>query len=212
MTSDELGLRERKRIATRNAIQRAVLVLAQERGYEAVTVEEISNAADISPRTFFNYFPTKEAAIVGDVPRLPDSEMIDAFVHAGAEQTILDGIRDLLAEGADEGEHDEERDIHRMRRALLKDNPHLFSLRMVSMKQLESDLTAVIERRLVADDARRADDPEALHSRARLITYVAFAGIRHAWSCWAERGGNGALAARLRDSFAELQAIGVQRD
>jgi Transcriptional regulator len=208
MTFAELGLRERKRVATRNAIQRAVLTLAQERGYESVTVEEISHSAGISPRTFFNYFPTKEAAIVGDMPRLPPAEEIDAFVNGGATQTILDGIRDLLAGTADNEAKAEERDIHRLRRTVLKENPHLFSLRMASMRQLESELISVVERRLVADDPRRAADAETLHSRARLITYVAFAGIKHAWSCWAEHGGTGPLSARLYESFAELQAIG----
>jgi hypothetical protein len=39
------------------------------------------------------------------------------------------------------------------------------------------------------------------------VTFVAFAGIRHAWSCWAETGGRGALADRLTDSFAELREL-----
>lgn len=204
----ELGLRERKRMATRVAIQRAVLMLARERGYEGVTVEEISHEAGISPRTFFNYFPTKEAAVVGDVPRLPSPEAMDAFVHADGTQSVLDGIRDLLAGTADNEAKAEERDIHLLRRSLLKENPQLFSLRMASMRQLEADLVALVERRLVADDPRRAADPETVHSRARLLTYVAFAGIRHAWSCWAEHGGSGSLSLRLHESFAQLQTIG----
>lgn len=204
----ELGLRERKRMATRVAIQRAVLMLAQERGYEGVTVEEISHEAGISPRTFFNYFPTKEAAVVGDVPRLPSAEAMDAFVHADGSQSVLDGIRDLLAGTADNEAKAEERDIHLLRRSLLKENPQLFSLRMASMRQLEADLVALVERRLVADDPRRAADPDTVHSRARLLTYVAFAGIRHAWSCWAEHGGSGSLSLRLHESFAQLQTIG----
>jgi AcrR family transcriptional regulator len=69
-----VGMRERKRRATRNSIQRAVLVLALERGFDRVTVEEISQAAEVSPRTFFNYFSTKEAAVIGDVPTMPTGE------------------------------------------------------------------------------------------------------------------------------------------
>lgn len=201
------GVRERKRLATRNAIQRAVLTLALERGFDGVTVEEISHAAGVSPRTFFNYFPTKEAAVIGDVPEMPDEEAIERFVAAGPEQPMLEGIRDLLLSTVDQEPNPDGADIETLRRKLLREHPYLFTLRMASMKQLELELVSVVERRLRRDDGALADDPERLHSRARLVTYVAFAGIRHAWTCWAETGGHGALADRLMDTFDELHEL-----
>ena len=63
---DELGLRERKRLATRREIQRAVLTLCAQRSIDKVTIDEISRFAEISPRTFFNYFASKDSALVGD--------------------------------------------------------------------------------------------------------------------------------------------------
>jgi AcrR family transcriptional regulator len=205
----EPGLRERKRLATRRAIQRATLTLSTENGFDRVTVDEISNVAQVSPRTFFNYFPSKEAAVIGDVPALPDDASVEAFINAGPDQAILDGIRDLLASAVDDNDEAEEPDVHQMRRALLKDNPQLFTLRMAGMKQLETDLTDVVRRRLAVDDPELANESvDALEQRARLITLVAFAGIRHAWWCWADAGGKGPLSERLRDSFAELQRLG----
>ncbi|MET4430197.1 TetR family transcriptional regulator [Mycolicibacterium sp. 624] len=59
-----VGLRERRRRQTSLEIHRAALELASERGFDNVTVEEIATAAGVSPRTFFNYFTTKESAIV----------------------------------------------------------------------------------------------------------------------------------------------------
>jgi AcrR family transcriptional regulator len=205
----ELGLRERKRLATRRAIQRAVLTLALQRGYDKVTVDDVSQEADISPRTFFNYFPSKEVAAIGELPSLPNAEHVEAFVNAGESQSLLDGVRDLIVLTADDDESGHERDIHEMRRELLKINPHLFSLRMVTMKQFEEDFTEIIARRIEKDDPELAAEDGGVLGRARLVTYVAFAGMRHAWSCWADAGGTGKLSARVRDSFDQLKTLGV---
>ena len=57
------GLRERKKLATRQALGTAAMQLAVERGLENVLVEDIAAAADVSPRTFNNYFASKYEAI-----------------------------------------------------------------------------------------------------------------------------------------------------
>ncbi|MEY9951259.1 TetR family transcriptional regulator [Leifsonia sp. EB34] len=220
----ELGLRERKRIATRRAIQLAALELASERGFDHVTVDEISHAANVSPRTFFNYFPSKESAIIGELPELPDEASIERFIEAGPAEPILDGLGRLLIaaietgdldgglDGSDAGDAASAKELHALRRTLLKGNPELFAQRMASMHKFEDALSAVVQRRLAHDDPDLAADEEAVHQRARLVTYVAFAGMRHAWSCWADHGGVEPLADRLRSSFAQLQALGGQLD
>ena len=57
-----LGLRERKKIKARLAIERAALELVLERGYDGTTVEDICERAEVSKKTFFNYFPSKPTA------------------------------------------------------------------------------------------------------------------------------------------------------
>ncbi|RDV45436.1 TetR family transcriptional regulator [Leifsonia sp. ku-ls] len=220
-TVSELGLRERKRIATRRAIQLAAVELASDRGFDRVTIDEISHVANVSPRTFFNYFPSKESAIIGELPELPDEETVERFVSAGPEEPILDGISTLLIAAIDVGDtaepdrddqassHESAHRLHVLRRALLKDNPELFALRMASMHKFEDALSGVVQRRLAHDDPELAADQEALHQRARLVTYVAFAGMRHAWSCWADHGGVEPLSDRLRSSFEQLSALGA---
>src|SRR6476660_7135880 len=65
LTDESCGLRERKKRETRRALNGAALDLVEEKGYAAVTTEEIASRAGVSARTFFNYFPSKEAAVIG---------------------------------------------------------------------------------------------------------------------------------------------------
>ena len=74
MQSTETGLRERKRVETRHRIADAALDLTLEHGLEGATVEAISAAAGVSPRTFFNYFDSKDDALLN----APDAREIDA--------------------------------------------------------------------------------------------------------------------------------------
>jgi AcrR family transcriptional regulator len=88
-----LGLRERKKVKTRAAIQRHALRLFQERGYEATTVEQIAEAAEVSPSTFFRYFPTKEDIVLYDDL---DPLLIAAFEAQPTELSPIQALRRAL--------------------------------------------------------------------------------------------------------------------
>lgn len=199
----ELGLRERKRQATRRAIQMAVIELVAERGLEGTTVDEISRVADISPRTFFNYFASKEDAVVGDLPALPDPEYIERFVAAGGSQALLDGLAEFIIETI--GVETQDQELMQRRKDVLHQYPQLFAIRLGRMRKIEEELAGIIQRRLRAGGT--GEPEEVVASRARLTAYVSFATMRHAWSCWASGEPNSKLPERVRESFAELRAI-----
>jgi hypothetical protein len=160
----------------------------------------------VSPRTFFNYFTSKEDALIGDPPTLPDEARVDEFVAAGPHSDILSGLGDMLARSGENVPDD--LDLLKLRRSLMKQHPQLFALRMATMRTFEDQLDVVVSRRLAADEPALLDDPAELAQRSRLITFVAFGVMRHAWSCWADSGGGPTeLGDRLRTSFAQLNRL-----
>ncbi|MFC4243393.1 TetR family transcriptional regulator [Gryllotalpicola reticulitermitis] len=209
----EPGLRERKRTATRQGIERAAIELSLDRGYENVTVDEIAEQADVSPRTFFNYFPSKEAAVIGHAPEGPEPEKVAAFLTASADESILDGIRLLLAAFIDSKTDEDTRAAHELqerRMQLMLRYPQLFRQRMESMDELSNQMTELVSKRLLTLDPSLAGDETELRERARLVVLVSFAGMRHAWGTWVERGGAGRLGECVKRSFEQLHLLSSQ--
>jgi AcrR family transcriptional regulator len=88
-----LGLRERKKAKTRVAIQRHALRLFREQGYEATTVSQIAEAAEVSESTFFRYFPTKEQVVLWDDF---DPLIVEALRTRPAGSTPIQALRTAL--------------------------------------------------------------------------------------------------------------------
>ena len=194
------SLRERKKLATRRLLRRTALDLVAERGFANVTVEDIAEAADVSPRTFFNYFPTKEAAlfdsdtsrwaqmrerIIHDSPGEPALDVLRAVMVSGAE-AVVDDLRDLGGDPADW--------LRRMKVA--RADPQLRASHAARMTMIERTVTEALAERLGTDPER---DPYP-----GLLCAVATGTFRASLSYWASSGGSIPLARLIDLSFQAL--------
>ena len=89
--------RERRKVATRRAIQIAALRLALERGIENLTVQAISDAADIAPRTFFSYFSSKDQALAVEMPWTGE-RLRSLLLVRPAGEPVLRSLREVFKE------------------------------------------------------------------------------------------------------------------
>ncbi len=139
--SPPAGLRERKKHATRQALLHAAITLATAHGADQVTVEEISEAANVSTRTFFNYFGSKEEAIVGDGIPVPDPGELRSTLER-FPGNALEGVRHILRASSSELSIDREQLM--MRHRLLHENPNLFTRHLAQLCAFESALAEAI--------------------------------------------------------------------
>lgn len=193
-TSDACeGLRDRKKRETRARIHRAALALALEHGPDRVTVEEIAVAADISPRTFFNYFPAKEDALAGTDPdRVAGAA--EALQARPADETLREALRALMLDGLLQLEQD--RDVWRMRTALAARWPELVG-RLAGTN-------ARLERALVEAAYERAGTDPATDIGPSMEAHLAMAATRAALDQHRAVGITGSIAERLDAAYAAL--------
>lgn len=177
LSEDDLGLRERKKLATRRALQRAALALAADRGPE-VTVEEICAAVDLSPRTFFNYFSSKEEAIIGEAPSPPPDELLEVFEGGGPTGDTMIDLRETLRPHLQQ--HLPSLREMQLRQRILEDNPALARQFFASFMFIEHRLTQAAARRL---------GTEISEVRAQTIGTVGTALMRLSVRRWILAGG-----------------------
>jgi AcrR family transcriptional regulator len=96
--TDGQGLRERKKARTRASLREHALRLFSEQGYQATTIEQIAAAAEVSPSTFFRYYPTKEDLVLQDEM---DVRVFEAFERQPLDMSPIAAIRAAMRAGFD---------------------------------------------------------------------------------------------------------------
>jgi AcrR family transcriptional regulator len=196
MTVVELGRRERKKLETRRALARAALHLAVEKGVDQITIDEIAEAADVSVRTFFNYFPSKEAAVVAwDRERMAD-------VHAQlrerpADEPPLESLRLILRSAFDE--YAEDRETRLLRNQVVQQNPSLLPYHLAALGELERGFAEAVAERLGVD--------AATDMYPYLVVSAAVAAMRQTFTRW-EQSGRTVPMPTLMDQAFEVLARG----
>lgn len=212
------GLRERKKQATRAALGEAAVRLAAEHGAENVTVEAISNAAGVSPRTFFNYFDSHDDAFV-----MMDTQIGErirrAVRDAPAELSPLDAVREAMA--GELADVEQRHELWSLRAKVLQKSPHLLARGLGLHMAEELDLARTIARRLDpdggpesglgAESGTKAPDSGACAGAGialypRLLAAVAGTAVRVSVEHWYAQSPPIAFPDIFRDVFTHLSA------
>jgi len=190
-----LGLRERKKRARREALIDATHRLVAEHGLDAVTVEAICEEAGVSARTFFNYFETKDDAVLGHTPWPLDSAATEEFATGGPTGHLLADLQALVSAFLS----DPPMGRQRLARAfeLAAKEPRLLARHLAWMEQHKGQLSALVERRL-GDDAPYSS--EIVGATLLFLTHATF--MR-----WDSAGGTGSADEHLTAVVTDLRSI-----
>jgi AcrR family transcriptional regulator len=186
------GRRDRKKQQTRDALIAAALRLVDERGLERVTVEEISAAVDVSPRTFFNYFAGKDDALIGD-PLVDPGQMRALLASAPAQWPVARAL--LLALTPAITEIQANRKLWLVRMRVIEHNPGLVPALLAR--------SAVAEKNFVAAIAERTGTaPDAAYPQ--VVAAACGAAFRIAMMRWAADDGAEPFSDFVHEAFGVL--------
>jgi AcrR family transcriptional regulator len=188
------GLRERRKRRTRERIVAEGLRLFAEQGYSATTCEQIAAAAEVSPATFYRYFPSKEDVVLRDEY---DPLLVAALEQRPADEhpidSVIGAIGDVLVAG-----DPQETDVIRARTRLILDTPAL----RARLHEQNRATRAVIAEPLARRLGKAADAVEV-----QVLGAAVVAALEVGVERWAEQGGD--LAGCLTEALRALRDAGA---
>ncbi|WP_101254909.1 TetR/AcrR family transcriptional regulator [Streptomyces barkulensis] len=206
------GLRERKKRATRAALTEAAVRLAAEHGAEHVTVEAISEAAGVSPRTFFNYFDSRDDAFVM-VDAESGARVRRGVLEAAAGLSPLEALREAMA--AELAEIEQRHEVWDLHARVLSASPHLLARSLAAHLADELGLAEALAERLggapvpAAGPASPVSERErrrALDLYPRLLAAVGGTAVRVSVEHWCAQQDRLAFTDVFRQVFEHLAA------
>ncbi len=188
------GRRERKRRQTRERIEAAALALFLERGFDGTTIEDITEAADVSKRSFFDYFPSKEEVVFAWQDSFAD-ELADAVAVQPQDASIAEVIEGALTSLLLTASSYPQRLAIG---ALIRDTPVLRARDQLKYTKLEKKLTEALRARF--------GDSEEERLRLRLLSAIVVSTLRIGGERWNEGSQELSLQEFAQRMFGELWA------
>jgi AcrR family transcriptional regulator len=185
------GRRERKRRQTRERIEQAAMTLFLERGFDGTTIEDITEAADVSKRSFFDYFPSKEDVVFAWQDAFADRLAAAVAARPAGEpavRVIEEALTSAIVAAADP---------QSMALAdLICDTPTLYARDQLKYAKLEQKLAEAL--------SARAGDSDEERFRMRILSAIVVGAMRAGGETWHDRPQKVSLEVFAREIFAEL--------
>jgi len=191
-----LGLRERKRQQTRERLTRAAMALFLARGFEATTLDDIAAAADISRRSFFHYFASKEDVVFAWQEEIT-AALIAAVAARPASESMLTAAENAISAMARQVDANEAIAMS----CLKRDNPALRARDQVKYEKLERALAEALGKRAGAKASVKTE------REARLVAMIATGAMRVGQEVWTSEGAHEKPEASVKRIFAAIRAI-----
>jgi AcrR family transcriptional regulator len=186
---EDVGLRERKKAQTRTAIHDAAFRLVDEQGLEATTIEQICQEADVSTRTFFNYYPSKAAATLDLRGAGLDPSIQDSF--RSAHGSLVGALCSAIGSSAELGPS------HAKVKQLIVRHPEL----MTTLSQMMLEVRG----QFIALAAERASSTEQAELAVTLVMAALSRVMHH------DGGPDSGVADQLRTTVDQLVAVGKEK-
>ncbi len=196
------GLRERKKWRTRDALTDAAYALFERKGFDATTVDEIADAVDVSPRTFFRYFTSKEDVVL----TLADEQltrMVRTLADWNPDDPVITALKGSVIDVVTAYESDRagvDHGRHQRLQALLRESPVLVAACQDRSNARLQEVTRLVGLRMGADPAA---DP-----RPHLIASIALCAVQPAATAWHQHR-PGAAGSDLLVEMFDLLAAGL---
>jgi AcrR family transcriptional regulator len=193
------GLRERRKRLPPDELEAAALRLFGERGFDSVTVDDIAAEADVSRRTFFRYFASKEDVLLAD-HFVQLARLREALADRPPEEPILTALRNALLSMT--GDFGERREMLILRGRIMRNTPSLQARSMVHQQAWEDAMQEMVA-------ARLAVDPTA-DLRPGVVSATTLAAMRVAYTNWLTAGATDDLIAMTTEALDLLNG-GLQQ-
>jgi len=176
-----IGLRERKRAQTRRRLEEAAIGLALRDGLDNVTIDAISERAEVSRRTFFNYFDSKDDAILGVSPPDVSPETLTRHLARYDGSDLVESIIGLII--AVLGPSIDEPALHQSRLEVIRQHPQLLERMLARMARITEQLTAAAST-LIARNGEVSGDRAVSDGVAETLLMTCAGAVRAATKQW----------------------------